>query len=283
MTFADKNDYVFNDYLQLLIETGIPGLMLFTIIIFLLARSWRMRNETSVHLIASASGALFLVGAGLTSYPFQIISIWFNFVYFSLLISTLGAREKNLILSRSAKIFFQTTALVLCCSMLIYQWHSLNAKAEILNARSNVDDENYDEAIKSYQSALQHCPQEKALYLELGKCYLLSEQPRKSIETLQKALPFISDPFLSSNLGEAFQAVGNVKKSEEYYLSSVDMMPNRMYPRYLLFKMYLSSGQTLKAKTIGNSIMTMPVKINSSAIAEMKSEVAYLLKFKLPK
>jgi tetratricopeptide (TPR) repeat protein len=79
-------------------------------------------------------------------------------------------------------------------------------------------------------------------------------------------------------MGEAYSNLGNYQKSERCFLHAIALMPNRMYPRYLLAKLYIKSHQIKKAKLLANEINSMPIKIESSATAEMKTEINELIK-----
>ncbi|GAA3989989.1 hypothetical protein GCM10022210_49310 [Mucilaginibacter dorajii] len=147
-----------------------------------------------------------------------------------------------------------------------------------MSARDSFANEDYDDAIYNYKKAQQYAPYEKVILLELGKSYLLKGNYNESIQILTQAQQYISDPFLSSNLGEAYANLDNYSEGEKAFKNSIDLMPNRMYPKYLLFKMYLKSQQAIKSKLLAREILTMPIKIESAATIEMKTEVYSYLK-----
>ena len=87
----------------------------------------------------------------------------------------------------------------------------------------------------------------------------------------------MADPFIYANLGDAYQATNQFDLAEQAYQKSCNMIPNRMYPKYLLAKMYLKQHDTLKAKQTAKQIMEMPVKVASQATTQMKREMHELL------
>jgi hypothetical protein len=55
------------------------------------------------------------------------------------------------------------------------------------------------------------------------------------------------------------------------------MEPNKFYPRYLLAKLYHETGQDNRARTIAEEILSKEVKVNSSAIEKIRSEMKEIL------
>ena len=76
-------------------------------------------------------------------------------------------------------------------------------------------------------------------------------------------------------LGECYQSFNILFKAEQFYLRSTRRLPNRMYPHYLLYKLYCQNNyyDPRKRKAQYHSIVSMPVKIKSPAIDEMLNEV----------
>ncbi|MEX2410598.1 MAG: ligase, partial [Candidatus Paceibacterota bacterium] len=61
------------------------------------------------------------------------------------------------------------------------------------------------------------------------------------------------------------------------YLKAHFMVPNRFYPKYLLAKMYQHSGQIEKAKSTARELLSKPVKIESTAIKEIREEMKLII------
>ena len=56
------------------------------------------------------------------------------------------------------------------------------------------------------------------------------------------------------------------------------MNPSRFYPKYLLAKLYDETGQSEKAVFIANELLQKNVKIESTAIEEIKTEMLEIIK-----
>ncbi len=61
--------------------------------------------------------------------------------------------------------------------------------------------------------------------------------------------------------------------AEKYYKLSINLIPNRLYPNYLLAKFYLDTEQIEKAKMIADNVLEMEAKVNSSASEDIFKEM----------
>jgi O-antigen polymerase len=278
--FADKNDYVFNDFLQITSENGLIGAILFCFFCAAIFNSYLKNELKNEYVIGSFFGFVYILICAFTSYPFEIISIWFEFVFFAAIVSISYAKARKIEIGMIATCIFAAAAIGSCLYVLSQQNNAVRSRDEIESARQSVNDENYQDALNDYNAALSCDPDEKGILLESGKCDLLLGYNNDCIKTLTSAEKYISDPFLSTNLAGAYQNNKNFQAAESNFIKAIEMMPNRIYPRYLLIKMYVSNGQYDKAKIINNEIDNMHLKLESAATIQMKSEIRRLLDHK---
>ena len=80
-------------------------------------------------------------------------------------------------------------------------------------------------------------------------------------------------------IGKNYQALSMLDSAVYYLNKSTFRCPNRMYPHYLLMKLYADSISFDKAKCMdeANTILTMPVKIPSPAVDEMQSDARQMI------
>lgn len=67
-------------------------------------------------------------------------------------------------------------------------------------------------------------------------------------------------------------------KAEEYYFRAYYTLPNRLYPLYLLTKLYHDTGQDEKAKAMAQKLLEKEPKVMSTAVQQMKDYARNLLK-----
>jgi O-antigen ligase len=73
--------------------------------------------------------------------------------------------------------------------------------------------------------------------------------------------------------GNACADVGDYTAAEHYYKTAALMIPTRLTPNYLLWKMVLSRGDTLRAMEIGNAMLSQPLKVENTYTLRAKAEV----------
>ena len=102
---------------------------------------------------------------------------------------------------------------------------------------------------------------------------------RKSNAILIPLLRKSSDPMILNIIGKNYQALAMLDSAVHYLNKSTFRCPNRMYPHYLLMKLYADSISFDKAKCMdeANTILTMPVKIPSPAVDEMQSDARQMI------
>ncbi len=78
-------------------------------------------------------------------------------------------------------------------------------------------------------------------------------------------------------LGDENMEKGNFDKSETYYRKASNMVPSKITPRYKLFRLYVSKGDTLSAVSYGRNILSFKPKIESTRPLKMKGEIKSFL------
>lgn len=75
-------------------------------------------------------------------------------------------------------------------------------------------------------------------------------------------------------IGKNYQALGVPDSATHYMRKSTLRCPNRMYPHYLLMQLYADSVSFDRDKCMeeANAILSMPVKISSPAVDDMRRD-----------
>ena len=112
-----------------------------------------------------------------------------------------------------------------------------------------------------------------------GHCLHKLNEYEASNEILQEASDYSCDPMIFNIMGKNNQLLKRYELAEEYYLRSSYRLPGRIYPYYLLAKLYAEQGyyQPEKLKMMANTVLTKEPKVYSKAIEEMRSEMKVLL------
>lgn len=67
--------------------------------------------------------------------------------------------------------------------------------------------------------------------------------------------------------------MGHHAQAETYFRQAARILPNRLYPLYLLACLYLDTGQTEKGQEAAEKLIIKKPKIMSDAVAEMKKKI----------
>lgn len=292
---AGNPEYGFNEYLQILIESGIVSFLLFAGIMTSAACSmWRNNEKGKLGaLIALLIFAFF-------SYPFSVLPFPILLVF--LLASQTGNTDntdlRGVAVSHGSKRrfpFIKVLIVYLCLLLSVFciwkQYPVYQAYKQWKNAQ------NYYQAglfgnttITNYELLYPYLNDQIQFLFEYAQCLSktglndkegISSQARydklvKSNEILQRATQISCDPMLYNIMGKNSQALRQYEQAEVFFIKSTNLVPNRLYPWYLLCKLQAEMGQLEKAAKTAEIVLKKEPKVQSSAINEMREEVRKL-------
>ena len=84
-------------------------------------------------------------------------------------------------------------------------------------------------------------------------------------------------------LAKNWQALKNYPQAESELLQAIGILPERIYPYYLLTKLYAEPNfyQLEKLREAAQIVLTQKAKVESSAIQEMRKEIRKLVENKV--
>ena len=230
---ADAPEYVFNEYLQIAIAYG-WGWSLLMIAVLIMAFVSAFRSGR--YGIAGSVAACGMVMTA--SYPFQ----------FPISILTIGAIciaafiGGGKVSKRKFNIQTSTFKIIIVLAATIFL--TINCK-------------------KFDQNVL----------FQTGLALHKSGQWEKSNEVMMDLLPHSSDPMPLNIIGKNYTEL-NMRDSAEYYLHrSTLRCPNRLYPHYLLMKLYLREpADSTAARREAKILLSTKEKVPSPAVEQMRKE-----------
>ncbi len=105
----------------------------------------------------------------------------------------------------------------------------------------------------------------------------MAGQHEKAVIALQDAGKHYPNTVVFTSIGDSYKSLGQIKQAEGAYLHAWHMNPGRFYPKYLLAKLYDESGQREKAMVVARELLAKEVKVESTAIEEIKQEMQEIL------
>ena len=104
-----------------------------------------------------------------------------------------------------------------------------------------------------------------------------------STEILKETMRISSDAMILNIIGKNYQALGQYKEAESWFIRSTHRLPNRIYPYYLLAKLYAEHPKYFpreKLEWAVRMVLEKEAKVESTAIKQMREEIKLLLEDK---
>lgn len=269
---AGSPEFAFNEYLKIGTETGITGLLLFLVFVFTaLFRLLRARSYYAYGLLALLVFAFF-------SYPFSILPIKILFVLF---LAAAGTRPNKQRPARTGEIAIIGTALAGCVTAIIMLFtpytDRIGAVKEWKELQRWYGMEFYNYIVEDSPGLYPLLKDNPAFIFAYGRSLNMEEKYRESIGILMLGARQSADPMFYNVMGNSYKALEEYDNAAQSYLKAYYMIPNRLYPLYLLAKLYTEAGDTAQAKVYALQVTDMAPKVESSATREMVQEMEELL------
>jgi uncharacterized membrane protein (DUF485 family) len=268
-------EYAFNEYLQICIETGIiPFLVFLAFVGYVLVIGVRNKN-----ILPAGSLVSLLIFASM-SYPFNVLPFVIAFVFLSALCMANDREEK-----RKKKRFYYPKFVIwaflitvpvfvtLLFHFLTFNFQFYNAYKEWNRTKMLHNMNMYKEAAEEYAELYPYLQDEIKFLFEYAQSLSKSEQYERSNEVLRQAIQISCDPMLYNVMGKNYQASKQYELAEQSFRKAVNLVPNRLYPHYLLAKLYHEMGLKDKAEAETNIVLTKTPKVESKAVEEMRKEL----------
>lgn len=245
--------------------------------------------ETSQTLFIHISRAVILsiLVFGLFSYPLQILPI--KICLTVALAIAAGTTSQNVIidiqppflLRRSFQLAIKTVAATVCLIVLLSATLQIKTiGTAYTNWKNAFDLYNigiYNECLDDYEKAYPTLKTNGDFLTNYGKALSMAEKYAEAINVLQQAARYYPNTVVYTTLGDSYRKMEQTLPAEHAYLHAWQMNPSRFYPKYLLAKLYDETGQTGKAIQVANELLEKDIKVESTAIEEIKEEMKKLI------
>lgn len=299
---AGDSNYAFNDLIQQTAENGVIGLILILAILiviftFPLNRPDNLKAKEQlpdIHnmdyelsVIAKAGIASILVFS-LFSYPAQILPLKISLVFYLAVVAGLAPQKAISIPELSGKrtgrsitfISKITLTLILLAGIAAgYQFSRQYCQAyrDWQSAFQVYQMGAWEACLEDYEKAYPVLHDDGDFLTNYGKALSMAGEDSKAIEILQRATGRYPNTVVYTALGDSYKELGETGKAGQAYLHAWYMNPSRFYPKYLLAKLYDESGQKEKAVMTAKELLEKQVKIESTAIEEIKAEMEKII------
>lgn len=266
---AGNPEYAFNEYLQICIELGvIPFLLFVSAIVYIVYLFLRKKRYAPLGAFISL-----LVFASM-SYPFSVLPFLVSFVFLIAVCLPDGQARYRLDSPKFTLTLFMILLLAVITGISIYNRYPLYeaykrwSKSKILYSADM-----YTHADKEYAKIYPYLHHEVQFLFEYAQVLSKSEQYEQSNQILGKAVKISCDPMLYNIMGKNHQALGYYIQAAQYFHKAAMIVPNRLYPYYLLAKLYDEMGDKEKVCQMAELIQSKEAKVHSTAVNEMRDEI----------
>ena len=267
---AGTPDHGFNDYLQIGAEIGIPtALLLISLLVVTLKRLFSNRSMLAYGLLAFVVFALF-------SYPLSLFPFHVLLVLFCATGALYTGNREVTIERRITTVFVLIVWLIVALLVTTFVKEKITDIKTFKSASYLYQMELYDDAIKEFLPLLPNMTDDKEFLFKLGHSYNKAGRYEASNRIMEMGTKISGDPMFHNIMGNNYKELGDNMKAEESYFEAFSMLPNRVYPLYLLMVLYEDTGQHVKALNMARKIVVFDPKISSEATEDMKKS-AYIL------
>ena len=262
---AGSPEYAFNEYLQVAVEYGIPFLLVVSLVIVFCL--WKGSSEGRIGI---CGGVISFLVFSFSSYPMQIPGFAVTF-YLLLTACAIG---------RSKVILFLFISMMALLGTYYWKNNQYAACKDWYRSKMLYNIGAYQSAKEDYGKLYPELANRGAFLFEYGYSLHKLKEYDNSTRILEEAMAHSNDPMILNIIGKNYQALGDYEKAEEYLIRSTHRLPGRIYPYYLLVKLYAESQylQPEKLKYAVEIVLTKEPKVQSTAVREMREEVKKLLK-----
>ena len=263
-------EYAFNEYLQIGLEQGAIGLSIFLLwvgVICLLG----IRSKQ----YGAVGGLMALMIFAFSSYPLQLPSFWVVL----LLLGAICVKQTETYLSPLWTKAFVCLLLLGAVSLFWEQKKEYKAYQEWKQLQVLYKNKAYASVTDGYVTCHKRLKHKPEFLFEEAQCLHKTAQYHEAIQVLELGKQLSSDPMIRYMLAKNWQAIKDYSKAESELLEAIAILPGRVYPYYLLAKLYAEPDfyQPEKLQKAAKAVLTQKAKVESSAIREMRKDIQKLI------
>ena len=257
-------EYAFNEYLRVATEYGIPALLLLLAGIICCIRCGLRKHRIGI------CGALVSLSIfAFASYPMEFPCFIVSFVFLIMACIT----------GRSLIVPFIFTVITGIAGVQLVRTNEYDSCVSWSNCRLLYNTGASGVAKEEYGELYMHLKNRPRFLFDYGRVLYKEKDYVNSIKILKEANALSCDPMIMNIIAKNYHELKEYKKAEEWLIKSTNMLPGRIYPYYLLARLYANSGfyDYDKFREMAYIVMTKEPKVKSTAIDEMRNEIKKML------
>jgi tetratricopeptide (TPR) repeat protein len=134
-----------------------------------------------------------------------------------------------------------------------------------------------DKGIESYRKGDPFLRNNGIFLFYYGSALAQKQLYKESAEKLERAIKKTSNPNSYTLLGNVYKELGAFEKARQAYLTAINMIPSKLYPKYLLVKLLIETNEYGEAEKWAREILNTKEKVPTTAAKEIKAEMQMFL------
>lgn len=256
---ADNAAYPYNEFIHAAIELGAIGLFLLCAV-FAAALLSKSGNDVGR---LNKVGLVGLIVFSCFSYPSAVFPLFF---LFPLLLAASTDGKRVIRLPKGLRIGLMV-GLFLVCLIAVKEWKFYRQASAEVGQMGAEDHSGSSRFVNTHFEKLVNNLMFNAAYIEF---VFLRDREHFPDERIHSLLPSCET---YCDIGNYYFERNQFDQAERYYWTASRMIPTRLRPNYLLWKLYVQTGMTDLAWQTAKKILSQPLKIDTSFTLRSKAEV----------
>jgi len=266
-----------NEYLEWTVEYGAIGLILFAFLVLSIFIPKSHNDAATSRNISAKAALLAILIFSLTSFPLHILPSQINF-YFLLGIISSRQDSRMYTFGSGKRLKLVVSIIILLAVLLIgFTFKQYYHYTQWNKAMALAYNGHYLSAEKIFSELEPGLHNEGEFLFNYGGMLSLAGKHERAIKILNDAKEKYTNPNLYISLGNSYSATGNYNEAEKYYIHAINMIPHKLYQKYLLANLYIRMGKISNALSLAREIISAKEKVNSQAASEIKAEMLSLI------
>jgi O-antigen ligase len=270
---GDYVAYVFNDYLQVIFEIGIIGLLLMVLILYFILKDVYLNPKTRFALTLIISFCFLALFTSVLYNPNAMIyTIW------ALSILVVFGKSRIPIMEVKNQFYIKGFAVFLvgisCTIGTIYYKKTVS----LSSFKTIVDSGNQKIYYKLDNYALLYINEDPYVEFQVGYEKYQEGDFKIGLEMMECSVKKNPIPKANVALADLYLQQKKYDRTEQLLKMNVGIEPSRFEPRNNLLQFYISMSQKEKSIKVAHEIINLPVKIKSSKVDIYKTKAEIYLK-----
>jgi hypothetical protein len=265
---ADNVNRPFNEYLLLLVNFGLFGLMVLILIFYRLWQIFKYNRRKTLFDYISYLCLLSIAVFALFSYPLAYPFVWvIGLSSITNLFYPLWPTQKRLFFDLRFIIILAVPVvgyLTYDCMRAEMKWCDIAHKSLLGQTK---------QMLPEYQLLYGKLKSNELFLYNYAVELNVAGQYEKSSQIGKESERFWADYDMQMLMADNYLQLKHCKEAELHYIKASHMCPIKFMPLYKLFQLYEATDNNEKAKQVANVILDKPVKVMSLTIKNIQQEI----------